>query len=530
MHHHRGETSTRPRARHSRWVRPLRLVAAVGVLLLVGGGVATGNAGASGEQTANETVYNETVYEEYLTPSAVVVPGEHDPAELRLIDELTGSVVPLAAGGVVAEGGQSTVALPQLPVGWFSVEYPGGTLRLGVAARDGSFALPAPSTPNRLPLYVAGALVLVILAVGVKLRQRRTVAVLALSAAGVLGGAIVLLGQPQPKPLEAAWTACGLEGDEDARLLCKIAELVERLEKGEIDEVRTALATNRDPSCHEAVHAASYHIWRTTRDLDRAATMLLPGCDDGLIHGISEAMATFSSDGEFPDLLQSFCDTATEAYARTACYHGGGHAAIWRSNGDLEGAFGLCDRFPVREDFNYDVRIECKGSAVMEWSERWSRERAGTVKTLRPDVTEPMTICLDGPADELFRLGCYLGTNFRVVDAAGAARWCNERETFTRQCFEALGENLPYFETPFVNIELTAERAFNHLVACGGARNTADRGACVQSAVRVYTVMRLSLTDGEALCSLVAMPDREACAAGLQDARERLADRGIDLG
>ena len=276
--------------------------------------------------------------------------------------------------------------------------------------------LATPPQVSRLPLYGTLALLALSITVGVALRRRRTVVVLSLGIAVVLSGTAYMLGQQAPRPLTAAWTACDLDrGDEDARLQCKISELVTRLRGGELAEVRSMLDTNRDQSCHEVVHAASYHIWRLTHDLDRAASLLLPGCDDG-------------------------------------------------------------------------------------------------------------------PADELFRLGCYLGTNFRLGDALDAAAWCVEREDFTRQCFEALGENLPYFETPPVTIELTTERALNHLRSCAGARAEDDREACVRSAVRVYAVMRLSAEEGATLCARVAATDRRACTTGVDDARARLANRGIDLG
>jgi hypothetical protein len=47
----------------------------------------------------------EAVYEEYLTPNTMVLPGEHRPDEVTLIDELTGRTVPLGAGGVRSEDG-----------------------------------------------------------------------------------------------------------------------------------------------------------------------------------------------------------------------------------------------------------------------------------------------------------------------------------------------------------------------------------------------------------------------------------------
>ena len=474
----------------------------------------------------------EDVYREYLTPPYVLLPGRLENGDVTLVDDLTGGDIPLARKGIVVAAGSgnaSKVHLPQLPAGTFTLKHPGGDLRITILSFDGT--LGPTVEPRQAPwaVYVlAAGFGLLLLAAR---RNPRMLVVLLAGGVLTIGGVALLAGRDrQDDGLLIEWAACeGSNGVSKDQLACKVDALLERLEREEYDAVRDAVSRTDDPSCHEVTHRASYHVWRTTRDAERAEKLLIPGCDDGLIHGVSESMATFSSDDDFPDLLTDFCSVAVEDFARLACFHGGGHAAVWRTNGDLEASFALCERFPS-EKIGYPADEECKGSAVMEWAERWTRERNEGGSTLLPRIDDPMTICLSGPATELFRLGCYLGTNFRSSDARGAAAWCNDREKFLNACYAALGENLPYFETPETTIPLTGERALNHLASCTLASSADARAGCVRSAVRVYSVLRLSPDDGERLCGDVEAADTAACRDGVADARERLQTRGIDAG
>lgn len=465
-------------------------------------------------------------YREYVTPAYVVIPARYAGGGIELVDDLTGLPVPLAGTGTTIEGDTARVHLPQLPPGTFTLTHSGGTRTITVLAFDGTLGPVVADDGRPWALYaLAGAL----FGLGLVARRRKVVLL------PVLGAAVLVLGvatieRSGDGDLLAEWRACdGTNAGAKDQLSCKVTALTERLVRGEYDAVRDAVSRSDDPACHEITHRSSYHVWRTTRDAEKAARMLIPGCDDGLIHGISESMATFSTDEEFPRLLGAFCSGADEAFARGACFHGGGHAAVWRTNGDLDASFALCERFPG-EGLEYDVTSECKGSAVMEWSERWTRERDQGGDVLRPRVTEPMELCVDGPANDLFRLGCYLGTNFRTGDAAAAAAWCEREETFLAACFEAIGENLPYFETPMTTIPLTIERGLHHLRSCALAPDETTRSRCVRSAVRVYSVMKLSHLEGELLCEKIDANDADACREGVADAEERLAARGLTLG
>lgn len=527
-------TGRTPRNRR-RTLAVLAILAAV--LLLLSGNPALAEQDDTGEPAETSSTpapatrngvaedLGEDVYREYVTPAHLDIPGAFTTTDVTLFDDLTGLEVPLAGKGVTVANYTARVHLPQLPPGTFTLAYPGGERRLTVLAFDGTLG-PVTADPTRPWALYALASALLVLAVTA--RRRKVLLLPTLGAAALLLG-LASFDTDGDGDLLTEWTACeGANAGAKDQLSCKIAALTGRLERGEYDAVRSAVSRTNDPACHEITHRSSYHIWRTTRDETKAARMLIPGCDDGLIHGISESMATFATDEEFPALLDAFCSVTDEAFVRGACFHGGGHAAVWRTNGNLTASFALCERFPV-EGLEYDIVSECKGSAIMEWSERWTRERAQGGAILQPRIDEPMQLCVYGPANELFRLGCYLGTNFRTGDARAAAEWCTENETFLASCFAALGENLPYFETPMTTIPLTLERGLNHLRACALAPDEVTREACVRSAVRVYSVMRLSHREGGLLCEKVEPTDLAACREGVADAEERLATRGLTL-
>ena len=471
------------------------------------------------------------VVDEYVPLIYVDIPAQvlENPA-VSLIDDLTGQTVPFTAPGLTTEDGSTRAYLPQLPPGKFTLRWDGGQRSIVVRAPGASVAAYGARDAqgggglNPALLILAGSVGMVVLV----LLRRRGLGQAAVAAVFVLSG-VVIIGGSGGTPSAAdkpRWEACDLRDTLDEALLCKVSSLVAQLEDGEYASVAQLLATSTDPSCHEIAHRSSFHIWRTTRDINRATSMLIPGCDDGLIHGISESMATFTADGEFTGKLETFCNSGVQDYARIACLHGGGHATVWRTNGDLERSWEICDTFTSSDDF--DIHQECKGAAVMEWSDRWTQERAGSVKTLRPRIDEPMELCLTGPDTELFRLGCYLGTNHRTGDARAAARWCTEREPRVDSCFAALGENLPYFETPLTKIPLTPEKAVHHIESCLLAQGEA-RNICVRSAARVLVVLKNDRVIGETVCGMLPEEVLSSCRSGIEDAIERLASRGIDL-
>jgi hypothetical protein len=472
-------------------------------------------------------------YEEYFTPTTIEVDPSSSVGDVTLWDVQADVAVPLSGKGIVHTEGRAYAKLPQLPVGIFSLTHPGGVEFFSVydsLKQSPSDAREGGSGGGRLLLL--GGLLGIGLAV-IVFRKNKAALLLALVA---IGSGVVLVTvlrvDGADASLEARWRGCeALIGDD--RIACKVDSMVESVQRGAIEDVARFITTSSDPQCHEAAHESSYTAWRTSRDLDRIYQLLLPGCDDGLIHGIAEAMGTYSTDENFPEMLSVFCDRVETSFARTACFHGGGHAAIWRTNGDLYSAWEICEKFSTTRDGIPNLVQECQGSAVMEWALRWKREnrKPEGERILQPVTAQPSEICLRGPADAYFKSGCYLGTNHLTGGAEEAANWCVEREKeFETACMSALGENLPYFETPLVSIELTEERAVGHMSRCGVGSAEATE-ACIRAASRVFTVMTLSRDRGMAVCGMLGQElgttERSYCLLGLEDADKHLQARGL---
>jgi hypothetical protein len=473
------------------------------------------------------------VFEEYVIPSTIELPaGTPDTAQVTLTDRLTGLDVPLAGDGISTRDGKTVVHIPQLPPGEFLLTWTGGSRRIAVESPgSGTSYITGPGTGDRGPVTVIlllGASAAAV--IGLLLRRRgRLVAVVAVITVG--GGATLaafaLSGGSERVTRD--WETCNLEQDANQQLLCKSSYLVAEFENGRYTNVADLMSTNRDPMCHDVAHRTSFHIWRTTRDPQLAAKLLIPGCDDGLIHGVAESIATFTADRDLAAELIAFCTSANQEFQVRACLHGGGHATIWRTNGDLEQAWKICREIPRDLVNSYDASEECMGSAVMEWSDRWSTQERQGERLVRPDLDEPMTLCLDGPDTHTFRQGCYLGTNHRTGDAAYAANWCLEREPQVAACFSALGENLPYFETPQTVIKLTPDRALHHAEACGLAPDDVAKEECARAMSRVFTIMNVSKTLGLEVCDVIRDDLRPGCLAGIREAELKYEQRGLTL-
>ena len=473
------------------------------------------------------------MFEEYVIPATIELP-EGTPATVKasLTDVLTGLDVPLAGDGIDSADGRTVVHIPQLPPGEFLLSWTGGSRRIEVESPgSGTAYITEPNTAGHGPLIVILVLGASAAAViGLLLRRRGQL--VAIAAVLTIGGgtalaAFALSGGSERVPRD--WETCNLERDANQQLLCKSSYLVGELEKGRYADVAALMSTNRDPMCHDVAHRSSFHIWRTTRDAGLAAKLLIPGCDDGLIHGVAESIATFTADRDLAGELISFCTSAKEEFQVRACLHGGGHATIWRTNGDLEQAWEICREIPRDLVDSYDASEECMGSAVMEWADRWSTQQRQGKRLVRPDLDEPMTLCLNGPDTHTFRQGCYLGTNHRTGDATHAAKWCLERETQTAACFSAVGENLPYFETPQTEIKLTPDRALHHSQACELAPDDVAKEECARAMSRVFTIMNVSKTLGMEVCDAIHSDLRPGCLAGIKEAELKYEQRGLTL-
>lgn len=499
--------------------------ALLGMLIAVAGALTLSNSALAEETSVS--------YEEYEVPQNVELPvGARSP--VRLVDDLTGLDVPLAGSGETTNGDRLSISIPQLPPGKFTASWPGGELHIEVLDEKGTrFAYASrgedgdPLPYHLLVLATGGAG-----AIWLTARRKKKAAFLVVAGSLMLGSATWLLGT-ETKPVygQAAWDACGLEQKEEIKLNCKVETLLDHIESGRFAELRELVAANRDPACHEVTHRASFHTWRLTRDKNLAKSLLIPGCDDGLIHGIAESMATFTSDDKLATEILDFCTGAEEDFQMRACLHGGGHATIWRTNGDILRAWEICKEIPTDAVADYNASEECMGSSVMEWSDRWSAGARKGTSTVTPKMSEPMELCPAGPTSYTFRLGCYLGTNHRTGDAGRAAQWCIDKEQHVQldACFAALGENLPYYEAPYLTIELVPEMAINHARNCELAPVESARDACMTAMSRVFVVMKVSKTLGQQVCDAVSPALQKACLAGIREAELKFEQRGLEL-
>lgn len=142
-----------------------------------------------------------------------------------------------------------------------------------------------------------------------------------------------------------------------------------------------------------------------------------------------------------------------------------------------------------------------------------------------------MEIYVQGPDSYMFRSGCYMGTNYRTGDALNAGKWCIGRESQGQldACFSAIGENLPYFETPLTTTELTVALAVKHAKSCELAPISSAKDACVTSLSRVFTSLKVSKTLGKRLWQAIATPSVSACLEGMWQTELYYEQRGLVL-
>jgi len=511
-------------------------------------GVTGAESSGTGASTGSIDVDVDGVYEfsELAVPIALILPGTG-----RVVDDLTGRVVALRGEHPALDG--TRVLLPQLPVGTYTVETSGGDAVLRIVPEAGTpIELDQRAlTGTVVPFLLSVAILLLAVALFLRIRHRvRLVALLLLPAA-----LLPLIYKTDTEGNVSSWESCAAYFTPDAReteLLrrnCKVRFLLGMLgEDGSgAGEVETYMRQAADPVCHEVAHLAGFYFSRTNPDPTLAMKALLPGCDDGMAHGVLEAFSLFHDDEEFLELTGRLCGRYPIGVMRRTCSHGLGHALLWRTNGNLDLARDLCMRtedlreggqteafarkvLPVTDEV-FSHRDECFSAAVMEWADRWEFERrVGRPGSLFPAVEEPMDVCLQEGLTEIFYVGCYLGTNYRTRDAGTAADRCNEIAAYPVSCFAVIGDNLVLFLESNLGAELTEVRALGHAKACSRADSAEASVACVAALAHRYLLNMRDLTKGENLCMKVETRLTGGCRDGLRVAAETLRGRGVDLG
>lgn len=402
-----------------------------------------------------------------LDPAAVVLVSELAyPTVLRypgfdpvVRDLISGRVV--VPRSVEVSGSVTLLRVPQLPVGRFEVSGSAGVARFDVTPEYGEpVELTGVTYAGRswwwLPLLAAPGLLFL----------RRRFLLVGVPAVVLLAGGLYIAAPGER--LDADWSECDLLRDDNFRVQelsrrdCKVRYALGVLgpDGSGAPRVQTLLDTTVDQSCHEVVHQVGYYFSRMNADVAVSSRAMLLGCDDGMVHGVLEARGLFRSDEEFLRDVDEVCADSDDVRFRRTCAHGVGHAMFWRTGADLDQTWSLCDRIRdersddleilfnrfILADTRYSSRAECKSASVMEWADRWGFERINGVPTvLSPVLEEPMDVCRRYELEEMFQVGCYLGTNYRSDDPVKAALRCEEGAPYPVSCFAALGDNLGRF-------------------------------------------------------------------------------------
>jgi hypothetical protein len=443
--------------------------------------------------------------------------------------------------------------VPQLPVGTYRVLLDNNQATLEVrpeAAEPVELTGLTPHTP-RSPALIAVVVAAVILIV-VLLRSSRFLLALVLAVATVVTSSVLV---PSPTRPNGTWETClsimeGTPRERDlARRNCKVRTLLEMLgpRAENREEVESFLENNTDSICHEVAHLAGFYFSRVTPDPATASRAMMKGCNDGMAHGVLEALSLFNDDDEFLRVTNDMCAGFSDLQMQRTCAHGLGHATVWRTNGNLESAAEICMRttdtrtygmtfmfgrptLPLT-DGTFSSQAECISAATMEWADRWEFERReGATRTLIPELEEPMDACIREGLPETFYVGCYLGTSYRNRDTVEAAKRCNFVAPYPVSCFAALGDNLSLFTEANLGRELSPAIVVEFSSACLLANDRDAAEAC--SAAVAYRHM-LDIKDVGYMTDLCADFDTillQDCMRGTALARDVLLSRGYPVG
>jgi hypothetical protein len=527
-------------------LRPYFLVA----LTLVGvlAAVVPGTGRASAERT------EDVEFSELTVPSTLSIPVRVSAAEVTLVDLFNNKEISLRG---VTPGDQSTdLAIPQLPVGSFELTWPGGSRLIEVKSEASSpWGYPGQTSGPAVPVMPFVILGVGVVCAGLALRKNRRLALVVCLGALSIGGALLARAAPPSDGTIGArvlnWEQCAATAGNASYLQaqanlrdCRAHYFISILETKDFTRMADVLKKTTESSCHTVAHLAGFSFYRAYPVPDTLLDSLVPGCTDGMIHGMMEAMSLYYEETEYAVNIDQICSGIDDVSKARSCYHGVGHSMLWRTNGNLDAAWRLCEvvpdrrspgpekaftRIPLTEN-EFSSRLECKSASTMEWADRWGVERETSAeRTLLPELEEPMDICKRGPSGELFQVGCYLGTNYRTLNPSEAARRCNDVASFPISCFAVLGDNVVHFTRISQGVAPTPEIIAGHAAVCRQALDPAAQYACTQSVARQFSYVVSSATLGSAVCVLLPTQQQPACRAGVEETRVSYAARGLEL-
>lgn len=529
-----------------RKLRPYLIVALV--LLGVLAAAMPGGGGASADNT------EQVEFSEIGMPSTLNIPALVSAAEVSLVDLFNNKEISLR--GVTPNDQSTNLEIPQLPVGSFKLTWPGGSRLIEVKSEASSpWGYPGRASGIAVPVMPFVVLGVGTLCAILAMRRNRRLALLVCLGTLSIGGALLARAAPPSDGTQGAsvlnWEQCAATAGNASYLQaqanlrdCRAHYFISILETRDFTRMADVLAKTTESSCHTVAHLAGFSFYRAYPVPDTLLDSLIPGCTDGMIHGMMEAMSLYYEETEYATNIDRICSGIDDVSKARSCYHGVGHSMLWRTNGNLDAAWLLCEVAPDRRspgpekaftripltEHEFSSRLECKSASTMEWADRWGAEReASAERTLLPELDEPMDICTRGPSEELFQVGCYLGTNYRTMNPSEAARRCNDVASFPISCFAVLGDNVIHFTRGSQGVAVTPEIVAGHAAVCRQALDPAAQYACTQSVLRQFTYVVSSATLGSAVCALLPTQQRLACRAGVDETRANYTARGLEL-
>lgn len=514
------------------------------LLLLMSGCGRSATEGVYSEDGYSDVVYREDAFPADLTLDLEVPVSA---AQVSVVDNLNGATIPLRYAELTDRG--LRVGVPRLPVGKFTVDLGATDVVLRIEPRAGKpIEVQTPTKTFGAPyLVMAGAAALGLLLVTLR-RKHGLVPVLVGGSMLVLAlGGGALLGIAGSGDATPSWERCEISypsADKQTfeKRDCKVRVLVGMLEDGRLEDIQALLTATNIVDCHEVAHLAGFYWYREQRSLQAARDALILGCNDGLIHGVLESMGVYTDEDALVRNIHTLCGSVAYEPLRRTCDHGAGHAAFWRTNGDLEEAWTICNKRPatpvetVDLHFNripsqshvYTAVAQCRGAAVMEWADRWelSRQQSETPQVI-PALDEPMDICL-GPysVDEEFEAGCYLATNYRSVKPQKAIDRCNNQAHWVRSCFGLIGDSFTPFSARLTgSATYTIEGLRNHAEMCGQARDSGAEATCMETLAAAALVRaKLPVDAVRSLCANSSGESQVACRRGIELGSSVIAD------
>ncbi|MFM7088954.1 MAG: hypothetical protein ACKOW9_05510 [Candidatus Paceibacterota bacterium] len=435
--------------------------------------------------------------------------GRFERSDIKLIDLEYNHEVPLT-GNVVYEGGKSRVFTPELPYGSYELRYGGKILPIEIVGRY-KYDLGGGSRQSEV-LLLGGLLILLFsLVLLLKTRGKARIALgFGVAGLGVLfwTGANGALGS---LPSIEECNSNDLSGE--AYLQCIMPRAYEVAES-KPDRLGEFLKGAENSSrCHDISHIIGFELFRKDLSLEGAYQRASNVCGLGLIHGSTEAIAVYSSDEDYPGVIKEFCGKFTDEYVLDLCLHGGGHATVMRTGGDVVRALELCDYVAGGD-------ISCISPALMEWAVWYleSPDKVAAKERLRvPD--EPFSICLSVAGESRVRAGCYEGLSMLYQDKVeGLITWCNERdESFGEECMESLGKNAFYFIEKGREMQHTDAGMVGNLCKRGGSEKAVER--CIWELARVVSLGG-NYSRGESYCRVEEEMYRDLCLEAVRYAKD----------